>query len=637
MTIERKVGMGIAGQPTGGAVNVADVFSTYLYTGTDATHVINNGIDLAGEGGLVWTKARHVSYGHRLVDSESTLSSNKYLMTDTTSGAYSGPLVSSFNSNGFTLPANWYANTADTTYGGDYASWTFRKAPKFFDVVTWTGNSVANRKIAHNLGGDVGTMFIKRLDGARDWSVFHRSVGPTKILKLNLTNASATDDWIKNTAPSSTEINLGDDSRTNSSGQTYVAYLFADNTAEDADEQMIKCGSYTGNGLADSVVASLGWEPQFMLVKRTNAASDWIMVDSMRGAVAGGTVNNLYANGTSGTAVAGSVAPSSEGMRTGYNGDWGESNASGGNYIYMAIRAPMMKKPESGTEVFTPFQVPDPTSTGTVTPHVVDMGFIADRSGSDKFHIGSRLTGLERMNTTSTAAGSANSNQIWDRMNGYWNSAINGYMSWNFKRAKGFFDVVAYTGNGTARTIAHSLGVAPELLIVKRRSSTRDWNVYAAPLGNNKIRELNTAESFITSSSWNNTTPTASVFSVSGGSDNNNNGQTHIAYMWASVAGVSKVGSYTGNGSSQTLNCGFAAGARFVLIKRTDASGDWYIWDTTRGIVAGNDPHLSLNTTAAEVTSDDSVDPDNSGFIVNQVAATNINVSSGTYIFLAIA
>ena len=69
MTIERKVGMGIAGQPTGGAVNVADVFSTYLYTGTDATHVINNGIDLAGEGGLVWTKARHVSYGHRFVDS----------------------------------------------------------------------------------------------------------------------------------------------------------------------------------------------------------------------------------------------------------------------------------------------------------------------------------------------------------------------------------------------------------------------------------------------------------------------------------------------------------------------------------------------------------------------------------------
>ena len=94
---------------------------------------------------------------------------------------------------------------------------------------------------------------------------------------------------------------------------------------------------------------------------------------------------------------------------------------------------------------------------------------------------------------------------------------------------------------------------------------------------------------------------------------------------------------YTGNGSTQTINCGFATGARFILIKRTDDNGDWYVWDSARGIVSANDPHLSLNTTAAEVTTDDSVDPDNSGFIVNQVAATNINVSAASYIYLAIA
>lgn len=110
-----------------------------------------------------------------------------------------------------------------------------------------------------------------------------------------------------------------------------------------------------------------------------------------------------------------------------------------------------------------------------------------------------------------------------------------------------------------------------------------------------------------------------------------------VAYLFASLAGISKVGSYAGNGASQTINCGFATGARFILIKRTDAAGDWYVWDSVRGIVAANDPHLSLNTTAAEVTTDDSVDPDASGFIVNQVAATNINVSGASYIFLAIA
>ena len=100
---------------------------------------------------------------------------------------------------------------------------------------------------------------------------------------------------------------------------------------------------------------------------------------------------------------------------------------------------------------------------------------------------------------------------------------------------------------------------------------------------------------------------------------------------------MSKVGSYTGNGTNQTINCGFTAGARFVLIKRTDSTGDWYVWDTARGIVTANDPRLSLNTTAAEVTTDDSVDPASTGFIVNQLASTNINVTSATYIFLAIA
>jgi len=131
--------------------------------------------------------------------------------------------------------------------------------------------------------------------------------------------------------------------------------------------------------------------------------------------------------------------------------------------------------------------------------------------------------------------------------------------------------------------------------------------------------------------------PTNTNFTIINDPDINANGEAYIAYLFATLTGISKVGSYTGNGSSQTINCGFTGGARFVLIKRTDSTGDWYVWDTARGIVSGNDPHLSLNTTAAEVTSDDSIDPDSSGFIVNQVSATNVNVSSATYIFYAVA
>jgi hypothetical protein len=141
----------------------------------------------------------------------------------------------------------------------------------------------------------------------------------------------------------------------------------------------------------------------------------------------------------------------------------------------------------------------------------------------------------------------------------------------------------------------------------------------------------------VTAQAWDDSDPTSTSFTVGTFNDVNRSGGTHIAYLFASLDGVSKVGSYTGNGSSQTINCGFTTGARFILIKRTDATGDWYVWDTARGIVSGDDPFLKLNNTDAEVTNDDSVDPESSGFIVNQTSTTNVNVNGGSYIFLAIS
>jgi hypothetical protein len=85
------------------------------------------------------------------------------------------------------------------------------------------------------------------------------------------------------------------------------------------------------------------------------------------------------------------------------------------------------------------------------------------------------------------------------------------------------------------------------------------------------------------------------------------------------------------------INCGFAAGARFVLIKRTDSTGDWFVWDTARGMIPANDPYLRLNSTAAEVTSTDYVDTAATGFELTATAPAAINASGGTYIFLAIA
>jgi hypothetical protein len=223
-------------------------------------------------------------------------------------------------------------------------------------------------------------------------------------------------------------------------------------------------------------------------------------------------------------------------------------------------------------------------------------------------------------------------------MDGFFNSTSvsSNYYSWMWKRAPGYFDAVAYTGDGVAgRTVSHNLGVAPEMMWVKRRSSSALWAVYHKDLGNTKYIQLQSSAAAGTLSTfWNDTSPTSTDFTVGTYTAVNGNADTFVAYLFASLPGISKVGSYTGNSGTQTIDCGFTSGARFVLIKRTDSTGDWYVWDAERGIVAGNDPYLELNTTDAEVTSTDWVDPDNSGFIVN---GTTINASSASYIFYAIA
>jgi hypothetical protein len=175
-------------------------------------------------------------------------------------------------------------------------------------------------------------------------------------------------------------------------------------------------------------------------------------------------------------------------------------------------------------------------------------------------------------------------------------------------------------------------------MIVKSRSAAgNQWAVYAAPSGNTNVIYLNKTDA--TSSNqyvWNNTTPTSTVFTVSIAGAVNTSAATYVAYLFATCAGVSKVGSYTGTGATQTIDCGFgASGSRFVLVKRTDSTGDWYVWDSARGMVSGTDPSLLLNSATAEVNAN-SVYAVSTGFQIVSTAA-GINASGGTYIFLSIA
>lgn len=633
-----------AGNAGGDNLYVEDVFSTYLYEGNGATQTITNGIDLDGEGGLTWIKnrdngARH----HGLFDTERGATKALY-SNQTWAEGTNATYLNAFNSNGFTVGSATDFNGS----GEGIASWTFRKAEKFFDIVTWTGNGDGtDRYYNHNLNSVPNCVIVKRTDASMDWGVYHSQLGPGggSGLKLNTTDSIEDPNPIR-TTPSSTQIRIrGASGEYNENGATYVAYLFASDAGgfgDDGSENIIKCGSYVGTSdtAPYKLSVDVGFEPQWLLVKNATtggAGKNWLLVDTMRGFFTDSADLELRPNTSDFDNSSSAFNVTSTGFSS---GSGGEPNIQDNTYIYIAIRRPM-KTPESGTEVFAPVGA---TSTAPLwkSSFPVDAGlyrYIIGTSAGTYF--GSRLTGTGRLESSSTAAEVTSSSFKWDYMNGWFNNSFNdtNYVGYNFKRATGFMDVVAYTGTGVnPTTIKHNLGVPPELIICKSRTSVVNWHVGPMFIDPSNILYLDAVNGMGSdASNFTNTPATSTEFYVGNSGGTNPSAQSMVAYLFASVAGVSKVGSYTGTEATLNVDCGFAAGARFILIKRSDAAGAWYVWDSFRGIVAGNDPYWLMNSTAAEVTHTDYIDPLASGFTVTSLAPAALNASGGNYIFLAIA
>jgi hypothetical protein len=330
---------------------IEDVFSTYLYTGNGSTQTITNGIDLDGEGGMVWIKNRDQTDSHILTDTER--GATEILVSNTTAAeATDADTLTAFNSDGFAIGADVKVNTNTE----DYVSWTFRKAPKFFDVVTYTGDGTSSRVISHNLGSAPGCIIIKRTDSTSDWFVFHRSA--TENLLLNDTTAGVGGlFYIASSA--STTFTLGTNTTSNASAGTYVAYLFAHDDGgfgDDGEQNVISCGSFTYNSSSGNTI-NLGYEPQWILVKSATDVTQWYMQDTMRGMASGPDSGaRLFPNLSSAEDTGFIVGPTA----TGFNIKPGFFS-NGNNIIYIAIRRGPMKIPTVGTSVFSPV-----TRTGTV-------------------------------------------------------------------------------------------------------------------------------------------------------------------------------------------------------------------------------------------------------------------------------
>ena len=628
---------------------IENLFSCFKYTGNSGSQTITNEIDLSNEGGLVWVKCRNSAENNRLFDTER--GATYYLTSNSTAQHYAG-FNQAFTSSGFSFNSD---DASVNENNNTYISWTFRKQPKFFDVVTYTGDGNTSQTISHNLGSTPGFMIAKQTNGSGSWFTYHRSLGAEKYLNLNQSGGGPYDQtyiW-NDTEPTSTHFTVGNDQDINESGESYIAYLFAHNNNDGGfgstgDQDIIKCGSYTGTGDTDGPSIDLGFEPQFVMVKNASTSSDWMVVDSIRGITTrsgAGTGDDriLNWNTTGAESASGGLDLNPSGFKL--NGGLTASNGNGNTHIYMAIRRGPMKAPTAATSVF---DVQTYSGNGT-THRKFTTNFVVDANITSGFTINYRtcwgarlLNGMQETSQTSDSYIALTDWIDYDHNNGfdfpavytYSNANSQDFVTYSFSRAPKFFDVVMYKGNASAdHAVTHNLETTPEFIVTKVVNyAGEDWHTYVNGISNSGL--LNGDNSFTFSNAITGVSSTTMTLANDRKVNWNYN---YVAYLFATLAGVSKVGTYSGTGNDVNVDCGFTSGARFVLVKRTDSSGDWYHWDSENTIVAGNDPYLLLNSDAAQVTNTDYIDPLSSGFTITSGASSDLNASGGTYFFLAIA
>ena len=209
------------------------------------------------------------------------------------------------------------------------------------------------------------------------------------------------------------------------------------------------------------------------------------------------------------------------------------------------------------------------------------------------------------------------------------------FVSWTWKKQAGVFDIQTYTGNGSNRTISHNLGAVPKMMIIKKRNTTAPWSVGHASLGANQVLELDATDAVATDASyWNNTRPTSSVFSVGTDGNQNTDGHTYVIYLFGDKKGMSKIGSYTGNGNvnGNFIYTGFKPA--FILLKGSANTENWSIYDNKRLGYNVDNNVITSNTNAAELT-DDNIDLLSNGFKIRR--QTGLLNDAQNYIFMAFA
>jgi len=322
-------------------------FNTKLYTGDGTSSNSITGVGFAPD--FVWSKARNGANAHILVDkvrgatkvlhssattAEQTCNANQDMISLDSDGFTVGTPTQFLgtNTNGRTVASwNWKANSAGSANtDGSINSTVSVNTTAGFSIVSWTANG-SNATIGHGLGSVPKMILLKCRTQGDKWIVYNSKIGNTKYLVLNATDAETTSSThFNNTSPTSSVFSTGTSGNVSGTGETFIAYCFAEKKGYS------KFGTYKGNGNANGSFIYTGFKPAFIMQKKTSGTSDWVIYDNKRD-VSNVVTQELKPNSNGAESSNTNIDILSNGFKQRAN--YAYTNNSGGTYIYMAFAA----------------------------------------------------------------------------------------------------------------------------------------------------------------------------------------------------------------------------------------------------------------------------------------------------------
>ena len=664
-----------------------DYFNTKLYTGNGGTQALT-GVGFAP--GMTWIKARSIGYTHSLQDTLRGPGTATSIYPDAnadegTYGMYGQ--ISAFGTDGFTVASGGHSTygTAQVNQNGvTYASWNWKTADSTttnndgatqstvrasqesgFSVVKYTGTGSATT-VGHGLNKKPNLIIFKNLgsSGTSDmWPVYASPITADFTLYLSENYAAINDAANYNdTEPTSSVFTVGTWNGINKSSVDYVAYCISN---IDGYQHV---GSYTGNGSANGPFVYTGFEPAWIMIKRTDSARNWRIIDNKRS-----TTNprdkEIYPNLPNADGTYNSLNFHTNGFQV-INTDI-SYNASGGSYLFYAIAAnPDTTAPTKANS----FKSTIWSGTGSARS-ITGLGFKPDliwwkaRNASnynwkavDSINGPTKNLYQNLTNTLATDVATTSFDNDGFTFGSGGNGNVSGlnYASYAWKgldhdrnlstinndgsilsmvsaNPEAGFSVVKWTGTGVdGKTIGHGLGAAPEFIITKGLSNATSWVVGIGGVSGMNVNDYLTITEYDKSTLSNfyqaYSTNTFQVGVSAANEMNKSSSNQYISYCFRSISGISKIGTYTGNGSTTgpITTTGFEP--QFLLVKRLDANARWVVWDNKRDTSNTRTTGLNLEGSYAEITGYD-VDFLSNGFQLKDAEST-LNANGGTYLYM---